>query len=47
MARLNAASFKTRVIVRERSRARLDCLYENVEGTEWYLAGALVAPSHK
>ena len=47
VARLNTASFKTRVIVKEQSRARLDCQYQNVQRTEWYLDHALIAPGHK
>jgi len=47
VAGLNTASFKTRVIVKERSRTRLDCQYENAQRTEWYLDRSLVTQSHK
>jgi len=49
-ARLNATTFKTRVIVGERSRIRLDCQYQNVVRIDWYLGHSLITSvthSHK
>ena len=45
VARLNATSFVSRVIVRQGSTTRLDCQYQNVARTEWYMAHSLITAS--